>query len=1151
MNRSLLTILLSGLMLIAACPAIANNWQVVYQTDFSTDPGWITNEPSRYYWNSSEGTFFANQFNINGGGCYAYRNVAHRGEDSFRLEWDMIVNSIDYAAALSFGLYANDLQADAPPANYAQVILGSEDRGLVAFLAWANPTTYGGGSSAYFSLNTWYHIVMEYDAAAHTLKADVTVRDTGEHFATLSAANVGLFATDMGCLGSSNVRSGHFQCPGHQSFGKFDNVIFSALADGPQGDLKGRIAFVSPSEQKIYVMNADGSSRQQVPLPPLDIVHAPQWSRDGLWLTFSGGPGLNSQIYIVRPDGSGFRRVTNGSGDMVEPSFSPDGSQIAFCGSDGTALYIINTDGTGLRRLPVDGSFPEWWPLGDKILYSNWGRTYESDLFLYDCAAGQSIQITHHTPGQAFIRAAWSPNGRRLAVDFRDRNRTGDKRDILIMNADGSNPYNFTVAWPDSDEGAACWSPDGQFILFTSDRTGNLDIWYSPVDVFSPVNVTNSPKDEDMPAMGTIPEAHPVYHVDAVNGNDNNNGLSRRTAFATIAKGIDSATNRYKVLVYPGVYQEEIDFKGKAITIQGVATKAGIPIIENPGDFAVSFYNGEGPRSILKNFVVRNSFMGIFIAGSSPTIKNLNIVDNKYGIEAYAGSEPDVSNCIFWENSDSDLFGCEARYSWVHSAIEPQPGRGLVAYWNFDEGSGNIAHDSAGNNDGTIYGAQWTAGEIGNALNFDGENDYVEVPDNDALDPTSTQEITIAAWVNISTYVCPFHSACYFGIVSKTLTYDRDNGNYVFAIVTRFDPTYEGKLRFGIVYDGLHWHDVYSNSLVPKDRWVHVAVTHDVHQNTRFYIDGVLAGTDTSTITTDFANSTKALTIGHTNSYSDYFLGQIDEVCIYNRALSAQEIQQLSRGELTNSPLFADPANGDYHLLSQRGRYWPRPDVWVLDKVTSPCVDGGDPNDDPSDEPMPNGGRIDMGAFGGTPFASMSETKWLDGDINHDRIVNFIDLAMMAENWLRTGIGLELPANYNWLSYNGHHYALTLQYGVWEQAEAEAVSVGGHLVTINNQVENYWAVETINNIYTQGGLHNIAWIGLEYVSGDRSNPNSWRWVNGEAVTYWNPYSYGLDPAGNHMYLEGNSQIDPGGWCNGTAHETDPSKFPRGIIELPW
>ncbi|MCX5636395.1 MAG: hypothetical protein NTX52_01710, partial [Planctomycetota bacterium] len=453
------------------------------------------------------------------------------------------------------------------------------------------------------------------------------------------------------------------------------SLKFAQMVAGPLGDLKGRIAFVLGAEQKLYVMNADGSSRQQVPLPPLEVVSSPQWSRDGQWLTFCGGKGNNGQIYIVRPDGTGFRRVTNGSGDMVEPSFSPDGSQIAFCGPDGIALYIINTDGTDMRQLPVDGSFPRWWPLGDKILYSNWGRTYESDLFLYDCAAGQSIQITHHTPGQAFIRAAWSPNGRRLAVDFRDRNRTGDKSDVLIMNADGSNPYNFTAAWPDSDEGTACWSPDGQFILFASDRSGNFDIWYSPVDIFAPVNLTNSPLDEFSPAATAVSAPPPtIYYVDAVNGNDNNNGLSRRTAFATIAKGINSATNHYKVLVYPGVYQEEVDFKGKAITVQGVATKEGIPIIENPGDFAVSFYNDEGPRSILKNFVIRNSFMAIFIAGSSPTLKNLNIIGNKYGVEAYAGSEPDISNCIFWNNSDSDLFGCEARYS-----CTSEPGQGNIA----------------------------------------------------------------------------------------------------------------------------------------------------------------------------------------------------------------------------------------------------------------------------------------------------------------------------------------------------------------------------------------------------------------------------------------------------------------------------------------
>ncbi len=272
-----------------------------------------------------------------------------------------------------------------------------------------------------------------------------------------------------------------------------------------------------------------------------------------------------------------------------------------------------------------------------------------------------------------------------------------------------------------------------------------------------------------------------TYYIDAVNGNDDNSGLTPGTAFATIQKGIDSAKDSDTVLVYPGVYTEEIVFLDKAITVQGIATTDGVPVLQNPDDFAVSFYYGEGPDSILKNFVIRNNFMAIFIAGSSPTITNVTIVNNKYGIEAYAGAEPDISNCIFWNNTISDLFQCEARYSCIEQGVE---------------GQGNINVD----------------------------------------------------------------------------------------------------------------------------------------------------------------------------------------------------------------PCFVDLANDDYHLLSERGRYWPAHDVWVLDNITSPCIDGGDPTVDPSGEPMPNGGRINMGAYGGTAYASMSEMVWLDGDINQDGIVDMIDFAMLADNWLKSAM---------------------------------------------------------------------------------------------------------------------------------------------------
>ena len=93
-------------------------------------------------------------------------------------------------------------------------------------------------------------------------------------------------------------------------------------------------------------------------------------------------------------------------------------------------------------------------------------------------------------------------------------------------------------------------------------------------------------------------------------------------------------------------------------------------------------------------------------------------------------------------------------------------------------------------------------------------------------------------------------------------------------------------------------------------------------------------------------------------------------------------------GNIDADPLFTNPIRfdpnaaidassgplifGDYHLKSQGGRWDPNSRSWVIDDVTSPCVDAGDPNSPIGDEPQPNGGRINMGAYGGTKEASKS-----------------------------------------------------------------------------------------------------------------------------------------------------------------------------------
>jgi beta propeller repeat protein/parallel beta-helix repeat protein len=77
-------------------------------------------------------------------------------------------------------------------------------------------------------------------------------------------------------------------------------------------------------------------------------------------------------------------------------------------------------------------------------------------------------------------------------------------------------------------------------------------------------------------------------------------------------------------------------------------------------------------------------------------------------------------------------------------------------------------------------------------------------------------------------------------------------------------------------------------------------------------------------------------------------------------------------GNIDVDPLFADPDNLDYHLKSQAGRWDPGSLTWIQDEITSPCIDGGDPAFSVGDEPAPNGGIINLGAYGGTAQASMS-----------------------------------------------------------------------------------------------------------------------------------------------------------------------------------
>ena len=146
-----------------------------------------------------------------------------------------------------------------------------------------------------------------------------------------------------------------------------------------------------------------------------------------------------------------------------------------------------------------------------------------------------------------------------------------------------------------------------------------------------------------------------IWHVDTTR--------RRAGSYATIQSVIDNPQMRSgdTILVWPGTYREEITFKSKAITVQSAGDAA---VLIAPAGYAVSFYGAESSKSVLANFVITGCGEGgVFCDGASPTLRNLTVVRNQFGIASYGGGTPSIVNCIIWDNASGPLFQCTARYS--------------------------------------------------------------------------------------------------------------------------------------------------------------------------------------------------------------------------------------------------------------------------------------------------------------------------------------------------------------------------------------------------------------------------------------------------------------------------------------------------------
>jgi hypothetical protein len=200
---------------------------------------------------------------------------------------------------------------------------------------------------------------------------------------------------------------------------------------------------------------------------------------------------------------------------------------------------------------------------------------------------------------------------------------------------------------------------------------------------------------------------------------------------------------------------------------------------------------------------------------------------------------------------------------------------GLVGYWPFDETSGTIAHDASGNaNNGTLACngcsilPNWAAGMRNGALNFSGPNDLASVPDSASLHVTNN--FTIAFWLKKAAG-------------ASNLTYlSKGAFNNGFMVATGNPGTY---IYINLFSNNVGTARCIDNGVILDQTWEHIAVTYN-GTTIQFYINGAPSVSCSATVPVGVSSS--PLSIGGVNGSSP--TGTMDEVRIYNRALSAQEV---------------------------------------------------------------------------------------------------------------------------------------------------------------------------------------------------------------------------------------------------------------------
>jgi len=458
--------------------------------------------------------------------------------------------------------------------------------------------------------------------------------------------------------------------------------------------------------------------------------------------------------------------------------------------------------------------------------------------------------------------------------------------------------------------------------------------------------------------------------------------------FDTIQAGIDVAVDGDTVLVAPGEYviTEPVTFRGKAITVISEAgpdettIRMGTPADTNRGTVVV-FENNETEVSVLDGFTITGgtgswvSLVGAYAGGgiyfdaSSGTVRNCVIVQNTTehgggvfcgypcsprlidctiernlaevsvgGVFAWGGCSMTLTNCIISGNSSKDGGGIQC---WQNSTVTMAD---CIIIGNSATGATVLV---------TGYGGGLYCGPSSmlTAINCN-------IAENSAGVAGGGVMCSQNSLATLTDCVIMKNSA---GVIGGGIECTESSATLTNCVIAR-----NSSLSWG---GGLSCHESSSSVTVNNcSIWANTANQ---------------GGGGVGCFNGSSATVTNSIFWGNTAGRGgEIFLEEspTEFNVTYCNVAGGQTAALIDSGGTINwgagnidiDPLFADPNNDDFHLKSESGRWDPNSQSWVLDDVTSPCIDAGDPNSDWTAELWPHGERINMGAYGGTSQASMS-----------------------------------------------------------------------------------------------------------------------------------------------------------------------------------